>query len=94
LRLQQPGEAGHAAAERGERGGGRAGRGVVGQTGSVQCSVHPSAAVHRITEHINKCVLDNGLRSHDRFRVPLKWWGQLLRILQVAGDIGLLFRPS
>ena len=35
--------------------------------------IHPST-LNEITEHINKCFLDDSLSAHHRFCVPPKGW--------------------
>ena len=56
--------------------------------------IHLSTAVNEITEHINKCILDDSLSAHHRFHIPPKGWKLFLRLLQFAGDVRLLFGPS
>src|SRR5260221_14197343 len=56
-------------------------------------NLHPSTAIHQVTEYIHERLLNDHLCAHHRLDVPSKWWERLLSLFQLARDIDLLLRP-
>src|SRR5260221_14589826 len=46
-------------------------------------NLHPSTAVHQVTEYIHECPLNDHLCAHHRLDVPSKWWERLLGLFNL-----------